>query len=118
MTLRPTPAAAPPSAQPPARRPGHARRLIRLGLAFLTAVVVIDAIVGENGVLALIEKRRQFAAVARALEQARADNEALRDRARRFRQDPAAIESAARRDLGLIKPGEKVFIIKDASPRR
>jgi cell division protein FtsB len=118
VTVRETPVAAPPSPQPAGKRPGRARRLIRLALAFLTAVVVVDAIVGENGVLALIEKRRQFAALTRALEQAKDDNAALRDRARRLRQDPSTIESVARRDLGLIKPGEKVFIIKDAAPRR
>jgi len=33
-----------------------------------------------------------------------------------LRHDPAAIEDAARRDLGLIKPGEKVFMIKDLQP--
>jgi cell division protein FtsB len=38
--------------------------------------------------------------------------------ARRLREDPSAIESVARRDLGLIKPGEKVFIVKDAAPRK
>jgi cell division protein FtsB len=33
-----------------------------------------------------------------------------------LREDPAAIEDIARRDLGLIKPGEKLFIIKDVVP--
>ena len=32
---------------------------------------------------------------------------------RRLTEDPAAIEEIARRDLGLIRPGEKVFIVKD-----
>ena len=31
---------------------------------------------------------------------------------------PAAIEEVARRELGLIKPGEKVFIIKDLPPAK
>ena len=34
----------------------------------------------------------------------------------RLTEDPAAIEEVARRELGLIRPGEKVFIIKDLSP--
>ena len=37
----------------------------------------------------------------------------LRDMARRLREDPAAIEEQARRELGLIKPGEVLFIVKD-----
>jgi cell division protein FtsB len=37
--------------------------------------------------------------------------------ARRLRDDPAAIEEQARRELGLIKPGEVLFIIKDISKK-
>ena len=35
-----------------------------------------------------------------------------------LREDPTAVEAVARQDLGLIKPGEKVFIVRDAAPRR
>ncbi|MGH9219038.1 MAG: FtsB family cell division protein, partial [Vicinamibacterales bacterium] len=49
----------------------------------------------------------------RSLERARAENAQLREAARRLREDPAAIEEAARRELGLIKPGEVLFIVKD-----
>ena len=43
----------------------------------------------------------------------RAENARLRETARRLREDPSAIEEIARRELGLIKPGERVFIVKD-----
>ena len=33
---------------------------------------------------------------------------------RRLNEDPATIESVAREQLGLIRPGEVVFILKDA----
>lgn len=113
----PTSAPAPATAtQPP--RGSRSRRIVRFVLALATAVVVIDAIVGENGVLALLQKRREYAAVERALNQAREDNAALREAARRLREDPGTIEAVARRDLNLIKPGEKLFIIKDAAPAR
>ena len=68
--------------------------------------------------LALLQARRQFAAVERALQQSRDDNAALRETARRLREDPSTVEAVARRDLNLIKPGEKMFIVKDAPPRR
>ena len=109
---------APPAATPPSRSGGRGPRIMRFGLLFITVVVLVDAVVGENGVLALLQARRTFAAVERALHEARDDNAALREAARRLREDPSAIESVARRDLGLIKPGEKVFIIKDAAPRQ
>ena len=46
----------------------------------------------------------------------RAANVRLAGQARRLREDPTAIEEVARRELGLIRPGEKVFIIKDVPP--
>ena len=107
-----------PAAAPlPPRSSGRGRQILRFTLLFITAVVLVDAVVGENGVLALLQARRTFAAVERALQQSKDDNSALRETARRLREDPTAIESVARRDLLLIKPGEKVFIVKDAPPR-
>jgi cell division protein FtsB len=40
----------------------------------------------------------------------------LREDARRLREDPAAIEEIARRELGLMSPGEKLFIIRNVEP--
>ncbi len=94
------------------------RRIARVVLVFVTAVLVIDAVVGDKGLTALLKARRDFEAVEAALVQARADNARLRDDARRLREDPAAIEEIARRELGLIKPGEKLFIIKDVKPQK
>lgn len=110
--------AAAPEPDRTAARPGRIRRLVRVVLILATTVLLVDAIVGEKGLLALLQARREFAAVERALEQSRDNNEALRETARRLREDPATIESVARRDLGLIKPGEKLFIIRDAPPRK
>jgi cell division protein FtsB len=93
------------------------RRLLRYVLVFVTVVVVIDAIVGEKGLLALLQARREYRAVEIALDRARAENDQLREEARRLREDPSAIEELARRQLGLIKPGEKLFIIRDAPPK-
>lgn len=92
------------------------RRLVRYVLAFVTVVLVIDAIVGEKGLLTLLTARRDFSAVEQSLQRARHHNEQLREEARRLREDPSAIEELARRDLGLIKPGETLFIIRDVAP--
>lgn len=112
-----------PSAPAPAPRRGGSfvrggRRIVRYVLAFVTAVLVIDAVVGEKGLLALVKARRDFEGIEVALAQARAENARLREEARRLREDPSAIEEIARRELGLIKPGETLFIIKDVAPRK
>ena len=91
------------------------RRLLRHILVFITAVIVIDAIAGEKGLLALLQARREYSALERSLDRARTENAELRDMARRLREDPSAIEEQARRELGLIKPGEMLFIVKDIS---
>ena len=92
------PSPAPPPVAPKATLAHRGRRLLRHGLVFFTFVIVVDAIAGEKGLLALLQ----------------AD---LREQARRLREDPAAIEDQARRQLGLIKPGEMVFFIKDVDKK-
>jgi cell division protein FtsB len=93
------------------------RRFFRHFLLFVTLVIVVDAVFGEKGLLALLEARREYAALERSLARARAENAELRESARRLREDPAAIEEAARRELGLIKPGEVLFIVKEIEKR-
>jgi cell division protein FtsB len=77
---------------------------------------MIDALVGDKGLLAMLQARQQYRALEQSLAEARAENARLREEARRLREDPAAIEEIARRELGLIKPGEKLFIIRDVRP--
>jgi cell division protein FtsB len=89
--------------------------MLRFALLFITVVLVTDALVGEKGLVALVQARREFSAVDTALQRAREENAAMRDQARRLREDPATIEALARRDLGLIKPGEVLFIVKDVA---
>ena len=97
---------------------GRRGRVVRYGLGFITAVLIIDAIVGEKGLMALREARRNFSAVEGALERAKRENAELREQARRLREDPAAIEEIARRELGLMRPGEKLFIVKNVRERK
>jgi cell division protein FtsB len=85
-------------------------------VVFLAAAIIVDAVVGERGLLATWRASDEYGAAVAALEQQRADNARLRDEVRRLNDDPAAIEELARGDLGLMRPGEKVFIVKDLKP--
>ena len=85
-------------------------------LLFVASAIVIDGLVGERGLLATLRARRGYDELSATIARQRAENARLRDQARRLRDDPAAIEEIARRELGLIKPGEKVFIVKDVAP--
>jgi cell division protein FtsB len=91
-------------------------RFIRFALIFMTSVVLVDALVGEKGLLATIRAGREYDQLAGQIARMRSENARLRETARALREDPDMIEELARRELGLIKRGETVFIIKDVTP--
>ena len=107
---------------PPEDRPSRAtprtrgRRLLQYVVVFVSCVLVVDAIVGEKGLIAMMKARQEYAALEESLARARSENARLREEARRLREDPVTIEEIARRELGLMKPGERMFIIKDLRP--
>jgi len=98
------------------KRPANRRRIVQLLLLFVASVIVVDGLVGDRGLLAMMRARREYDSLAANVSRQRAENAQLAEQIRRLREDPLAIEEVARRDLGLIKPGEKVFIIKDIQP--
>lgn len=103
----------------PRPSPGrHSRgtRLARWALLLFALAVLIDAIVGERGLLATLRARQTYDDNANAIERQRAENVRLREHVLRLKDDPAAIEELARGELGLMRPGEKVFIVKDLKP--
>jgi cell division protein FtsB len=101
-----------------ASRPHHSptRKIVRILLLLFVGVIVLDALVGDRGLLATLRARREYHELSANIARARAENARLADQARRLRDDPRTIEEVARRELGLIKPGERVFIVKDVGP--
>lgn len=96
------------------KRPvARGRRVVQWLLLFVASVIIADGLVGDRGLLAMLRARQEYDELAATIANERDQNMRLRDEARRLKDDPAAIEEIARRDLGLIKAGEKVFIVKD-----
>jgi cell division protein FtsB len=79
-------------------------------------ILVVESLFGSRGLSAMMDARHQYQSISADVDRLRAENLRLRYEAKRLRDDPAAIEEAARRDLGFAAPGEKVFIIRDAKP--
>ena len=109
--------------RPPLTRKGfltRSPRPVRWGVQILLVLVgtaaVADALVGEQGLVAMMRARQQYDRLAGEVARQRADNRRMADEARRLRDDPATIEEVARRELGFIRPGEKVFIVRDLPP--
>jgi cell division protein FtsB len=78
----------------------------------------VDSLVGEKGLMESMRARKQYRELAASLDAVRRENDRMREEVRRLKEDPSAIESLARKELGLIRPGEVLFIIKDEKPAR
>lgn len=87
-----------------------------MAVIFVTTAVLVEALVGDKGFLATIRARREYDELARQIARMRTENAQLRETARALREDPATIEALARRELGLLRAGETLFIIKDVPP--
>jgi cell division protein FtsB len=98
----------------PRRRRG---RIARNLVLIVGCVLIVDALVGDRGLLAMLKARDEYRALDQALGHLRTENAHRRETARRLREDPDAIEALARREHGLIRPGEKLFIVKDIEPK-
>jgi cell division protein FtsB len=96
--------------------PRRRRHAVQYLLIFVGCVLVVDALVGDKGFLAMMKVRQEYQTLEQSLATAKSANAQLREQARRLREDPDAIEDIARRELGLMKPGEKLFIVKDIGP--
>jgi cell division protein FtsB len=88
------------------------RSIAMLAILGLAAALFLDGVAGERGWLANQRAAQRYRQVQQSLDELRAYNAALREDARRLKHDPSAIEEAARRQ-GMMKKGEKLFIIHD-----
>jgi len=82
-------------------------------MLFAASVLLMNGLFGERGLLESLRAQRAFAAAAHDLARLRQENDALREQARRLRNDPATIEALARGDLGLVRPGEILITVRD-----
>ena len=92
------------------------RKPFQILLLFATAVLLVDALIGERGLIERIQAGERYRVAEMELEKVRQENARLSEEARRLHKDLPTIESVARKDLGLVRPGEVLFIIKDVKP--
>ena len=91
-----------------------------LGTAIALIALTVGSVFGDRGILNLVDKRRQVEALRSELEGLRAENARLSSEIAALRTSPRAIERLAREQLGLARPDETVFLIRedDSSARR
>src|SRR4051812_3207250 len=88
VNSRPKDSPAPLRRRPAPAAPAPSRwrtRLLNYAVGFVTVVLVVDALVGDKGLMDTIRARRQHAGISAALAQKRQENARLRDEIRRLK---------------------------------
>ncbi len=93
------------------RRTPTPRRTGRYALALVTILLVANAVIGERGLVALLRANQTHARLQAVIDTLRDDNSRLHRYVEALTDDPRFIADLARRELGLIRPGEQVFIV-------
>ena len=94
------------------RRTPTPRRTGRLVLPLVTMLLVANAVVGERGLIALLRANTAHARLQQIIDTLRADNSRLHRYAEALTDEPRFIEDLARRELGMISPGEQLVIVR------
>ena len=84
-----------------------------LGTAIALIALSVGSVFGDRGILNLLDKRREVDALRAELEGLRAENARLATEITELRTSPRAIERLAREELGLARPDETVFFVRD-----
>ena len=85
-------------------------------MPLVVAFVIGNAAGSVRGLTAFRQASDTFATLSEAVASLRQENDGLRESARQLREDSGVIEDLARRELGLIRPGEKLFILSEQPP--
>ena len=93
------------------------RRVVHLVLCSIGAILIMNTLAGNNGLFDLLSTKNNHAVLLADLSRLRAENDSLRQTAKRLQEDPRAIEEIARDELGLIKPGERLLIFTNDHPK-
>lgn len=102
------------------QRPEGLRRKALALASFLVLVsLVVGALFGDRGFVHLYAERRRAESLLRDIEDLRQDNARIAGQIQALRTNASAIEKIAREELGLVRPGEILFLVPDdASPAR
>ena len=96
---------------------GLRRKAATLASVIALVALIVGALFGDRGLLHLMDQRQKAEALSRELDLLQAENARLAGEIAALRSDARAIERLAREELGLARPGETVFLVRDAAAR-
>jgi cell division protein FtsB len=96
--------------------PGLRKKAGVLGTVIVLLALVVGSIFGDRGLINLFHKREEVHMLRQEIAALKADNARLVGEVAALRQSPRAIERLAREELGLARPDETVFLIREEDP--
>jgi cell division protein FtsB len=94
------------------------RRMLTYAAIAISFVLLVNALIGQNGYLDTLRARRESADLSEEIKRVNEETLRMREDIQRLRTEPAALEEAAREQLRLSKPGETMVVIKDRTKQQ
>ncbi len=95
------------------------RKAWLLGTVIALLALGVGSVFGDHGFLSLSERRQRVQGLRLEIQDLRAENARLSSEVSALRSSPQAIERLAREQLGLARPDEVVFLLReDDGPAR
>ena len=88
------------------------RKALSLALFLIVAASALNALFGDRGLLELLRARQQIESLDREISALREENQRLLEDIRNLKTSPLAVERLARENIGLVKPGEIVLLVR------
>jgi cell division protein FtsB len=86
-------------------------------LAFVACAVALNALIGDRGLAQTLRARGEQQRLGADLARIRQENAVLQNRIDRLSHDPRTIEELARQELGLVRKGEVLVLIKNVDQK-
>lgn len=90
-------------------RPARAAVLLA---GFVLVVLLITTVFGKKGLIEIYKARKNYAVLQKEISRLREEKSRLKKEIAALEADPKAVERAARDQLWLVKPDEKIVVKK------
>lgn len=81
-------------------------------IGFLVLIFIISSLFGEKGLIEIYTLRREYKNLQREIELLKKEKMLLEKEIQELKINPEAVEEEARTKLWLMKPEEKVIVLK------
>ncbi len=86
------------------------RKLATAGICLLASGLLLRVVSGPNGMMVYQRKRVEYRELQQQIKELQKENDALTQRTKALKTDPATIEKEAREQLRYAKPGEVIYL--------